>query len=72
MRPETIEIIRKKLLDGMKTAMNELLRNIEASGVDGVSPGVEKKIMEYREAYKAWEDFDEWANAEEDRRNDGD
>ena len=66
MRPKTIEIIRKKLMDGVETAINELLLNIEASGVDGVSPRVEEKIMEYREAYKAWEDFDEWANAQEE------
>lgn len=65
MKPETIEIIRKKLRDDVEAAKNTLLRCIELSSSDGITPGVETKIKEYRAAYRALEDFEEWDDEQE-------
>ncbi len=66
MKPETIERIREKLTADVEIARTALLRNIECSSVDGVSPLVEGKIKEYKAAYKILEDFEEWAEEQEE------
>lgn len=66
MKPETIEIIRKKLRDDVEAEKNTLLRCIELSSADGITPGVETKIKEYRAAYRTLEDFEEWADERKD------
>lgn len=66
MKKETIEKIREKLTTDVEIARNSMLMNIELSSVDGVSPIVEEKIKEYKAAYKTLEDFEEWADEQEE------
>ena len=66
MKPETIEVIRKRLTSDLEQAEKNLLWQIQMSSVDGVSPGVEEKIRKYREAYDTLKDLEEWAEERED------
>lgn len=66
MKPETIEVIRKRLTSDLEQAEAVLLRQIQLSGVGGVSAGIEEKIREYRKAYDILMDFEEWAEDQED------
>lgn len=66
MKPETIEFIRKKLQTSVEIEENSMMYAIQSSGVDGVSPGVEERVKKYQEAYRALEDFEEWADEQEE------
>lgn len=66
MKPETIEVIRKRLTSDLEQAEKNLLWQIQMSSADGVSIGVEEKIRKYREAYDILKDFEEWAEERED------
>ena len=66
MKPETIEVIRKRLKSDLEQAENNLLWQIQMSNVGGVSLGVEEKIRKYREAYDIQKDFEDWAEENED------
>lgn len=67
MKPKTIEAIRKRLRSDLEQAEAVLLRQIQLSGVEGVSPGTEEKIREYREAYDILMDFEDWSEEQEDQ-----
>ena len=60
MKPETIEVIRKRLTCDLEQAEKNLLWQIQMNSVDGVSLGVEEKIRKYREAYDILKDFEVW------------
>lgn len=66
VKQETIEVIRKRLKSDLEQAENNLLLQIQMSNVEGVSPGVEEKIRKYREAYDILNDFEDWAEENED------
>lgn len=66
VKPETIEVIRKRLTSDLEQAEAVLLRQIQLSGVGGISPGTEEKIREYRKAYDILKDFEDWAEEQED------
>ena len=66
MKPETIEVIRKRLTSDLEQAEKNLLWQIQMSSADGVSLGVEEKIRKYREAYDILKDFEDWAEEQED------
>ena len=66
MKPKTIEAIRKRLTSDLEQAEAVLLRQIQLSGVGGISPGTEEKIREYRKAYDILKDFEDWAEEQED------
>ncbi len=66
MKPETIEVIRKRLTSDLEQAEKNLLFQIQMSNVEGVSAGVEEKIKKYREAYDILKDFEDWAEEQED------
>lgn len=66
MKPETIEFIRKKLQTSVEIAEKSMMYAIQSSAVDGVSPGVEEWVKKYKEAYRALEDFEEWADEQEE------
>lgn len=66
MKPETIEFIRKKLQASVEIAEKSMMYAIQSSGVDGVSSGVEEFVKKYQEAYWAMEDFEEWADEQEE------
>lgn len=66
MKTETIEVIRKRLTSDLEQAEAVLLRQIQLSGVGGVSAGTEEKIREYQKAYDILKDFEDWAEEQED------
>ena len=62
MKPETINKIRVLLKEDVESKKDLLMRMIE-SGSDN---GLKERIAEYREAHKAFDNFDDWAYEQED------
>lgn len=62
MKPETMDKISALLKREMEEAKESLLVTIERD----YKNEIEKKIAVYRDAYKAWLDFEEWREEQED------
>lgn len=63
MKPETIEKILVLLNEDVDIKKAALMRVIEGSNNNF---GVDERILEYRMAYKALEDFKDWVDEQEE------
>lgn len=61
MKPETIEKIRKLLTSDNEYAKQRLLECVERG-----FGGLEERVREYKAAHDALEDFEDWAEEQED------
>lgn len=62
MKPETMDKISELLKQEMTRAREDLLYVIECD----LKSNFDKKIAEYQDAYKAYMDFEEWREEQED------
>ena len=62
LKLETIKKIRVLLQEDVENKKSLLMRMIE-SGYDN---GLKERIAEYREVYNAFDDFDNWADEQDD------
>lgn len=58
LKPETINKIRVLLKEDAERKRDLMLRMIES----GSDIGLKERIAEYREAHKAFDNFDDWAD----------
>ena len=63
MKPETIQKILVLLKEDMECKRDTLLRTVE--GVYS-SAAIDERIKEYKAAYNAYSDFDDWMNEQEE------
>lgn len=64
MNPKTIEVIRKMLQNEVEDAKGKMLHEIEFYNREEY---VKKAIAAYREVYGAQQDFEEWAEKQEEK-----
>ena len=62
LKLETIKKIRVLLKEDVESKKSWLMSMIE----NGSDNGLKERIAEYREAYNAFDDFDNWADEQED------
>jgi hypothetical protein len=62
MKPDTIAKIREFLKNEVEATKNRLLTTIECNYG---TAGVEARVAEYRAAFRALEDFENWENKQE-------
>ena len=62
MKPETIAIIRDRLRMDVEDRKDRLLKMIEG----GWDNGLDARIAEYRAAFNALDDFNDWADEQKD------
>lgn len=63
MKPETIQKILVLLKEDKDFKKDNLMRTIEGSNSN---TGIDERILEYRMAYNALDDFEDWMDEQEE------